>query len=242
MSAGAIFQESLRALSRQNLPELSQHDILAALEAGRPGPLAFLYEAGAEAGLPYQKLLTRATAIFFNFCAGNLPDDLMDNDCTYLVEPFRLGPCVQYVLQTLCFSTLLEAKLPAQTLASVAHELVLAAGQQLIEVRTQQWSAPLFRAVAEGIAVRQWSAYLQILWCDTALSGKSVTVSMNAGWAGHVAKDISSGDRRYSSLPEADKRQVVVSAREAAQARREEHLRCLDALLLTIDPVLQEAS
>ena len=59
MSAGAIFQETLRILNRQHLPEVSQRDLLAVLEAGRPGPLAFLYEAGAEAGLPRQKLLMR---------------------------------------------------------------------------------------------------------------------------------------------------------------------------------------
>ena len=241
MSAGAIFQEALRVLNRQHLSEVGQRDLLAALEAARPGPLAFLYEAGAEAGLPYQKLLTRATAIYYNFCAGNLADDLMDGDCSYLSEPFRLGPCVQYILQALCFHTLVEAELPGPTLASVTQELITAAGQQLIEVRIRQWSAQVFREVAEGIAGCQWSAYLQILWCDTALSSRAVTVSMNAGLAGHVVKDISSGDPRYTTLPEADKREVVAWARVAAQALREEHLRCLDALLLTIDPVLQEA-
>jgi hypothetical protein len=241
MSAGAIFQEVLRILNRYPLPEVSQHDLLAALEAARPGPLEFLYDAGAEAGLPYQKLVTRATAIYFNFCAGNLADDLMDGDCTYLSEPFRLGPCVQYILQTLCFRTMLEAELPDPTLASVTRELVEAAGQQLIEVRTQQWSAPVFRAVAEGIAGRQWSAYLQILWCDTALFSRAVTTSMNAGLAAHVVNDISSGDPRYTTLPEADKREIVAWAKDAAQALRQEHLRCLDALLRTIDPILQEA-
>ena len=242
MSAGAIFQEALRILTRQHLPEVGQRDLLAALEAGRPGPLAFLYEAGAEAGLPDQKLLTRATAIYFNFCAGNLADDLMDGDCTYLSEPFRLGPCVQYILQTLCFHTLVEAELPGPTLAAVTRELMTAAGQQLIEVRTQQWNAQVFREVAEGIAGRQWSAYLQVLWCDTALSSRAVTVSMNAGLAGHVVKDISTRDPRYTTLSKTDKHEVVTWAMEAAHALREEHLRCLDALLLTIDPVLQEAS
>ncbi len=70
------------------------------------------------------------------------------------------------------------------------------------------------------------------------LGGKS---EHERGLAGHVAKDISSDDPRYTTLPEADKREVVAWARMAAQALREEHLRCLDALLLTIDPVLQEA-
>jgi len=241
MSAGAIFQEALRVLVRQQLQEVSQRDVVATLEAGRPGPLAFTYAAGEDAGLPFQKLLTRATAIYFNFCAGNLADDLMDGECTYLSDPFRLGPCVQYILQSLCFRTLLEAELPPPTHTSVTQELLAAAGQQLIEVRTQQWSAQMFSQVAEGIASRQWSAYLQILWWDTPLSSRAVNVSMNAGLAGHVVKDISSADPRYTTLPEADKREIIARARIAAQALREEHLRCLDALLMTIDPVLQEA-
>jgi len=241
MSAGAIFQEALRVLVNQRLPEVGQRDLVAALEAARPGPLAFLYVAGVDAGLPYEKLLRRAVGIYFNFCAGNLADDLMDGDCTYLSEPFRLGPCVQYVLQTLSYRTLLEAELPGPTLASVTGELIAAAGQQLIEVRTRRWSAPLFREVAQGIACRQWSAYLQILWCGTPLSSRAVTVSVNAGLAGHVVKDIRTGDPRYTTLPGADKREVLAWARAAAQGLRDEHLRCLDALLLTIDPVLQEA-
>ena len=241
MSAGAIFQEALRVLVRQRLPEVSQGDVVAALEAGRPGPLAFLYGAGEEAGLSFEQIVTRATAIYFNFCAGNLADDLMDGDCTYLSDPFRLGPCVQYILQTLCVRTLLEAELPASTFSSVMQELLTAAGQQLIEVRTKQWSAQKFSEVAEGIASRQWSAYLQILWWDTPLSSRAVNVSMNAGLAGHVVKDISSADPRYSTLSALDKREILARARIAAQALREEHLRCLDALLLTIDPILQEA-
>jgi len=117
MSAGAVFQEVLRVFNRQHLPEVSQLDVLAALEAGRPGPLAFLYEAGVEAELPRQQLFTRAVAIYLNFCAGNLADDLIDGDCTYLSEPFRLGPCVQFILQNLFFHVLAEADLPTQTLS-----------------------------------------------------------------------------------------------------------------------------
>jgi hypothetical protein len=242
MSAGIVFHKALGVLGSQRLPEVSERDLLAALEAARPGPMAFLYVAGAEAQLPDQTLLTRTAAIYYNFCAGNLADDLMDGDCTYLSEPFRLGPCVQYILQTLCFHTLMEANLRGHTLASAARDLVAAAGQQLIEVRAQQWSASRFRTVAEGIAARQWSAYMQILWCGTDLADRAVAVGINAGIAAHVAKDIQSQDPRYMTMPEADKREIVALAIAAAQGLREEHLHCLDALLLTIDPVLHEAS
>jgi hypothetical protein len=241
MSAVIIFHKVLGVLGSQRFPEVSERDVLAALEAGRPGPLAFLYAAGEEAGLPEQKLLTRAAAIYFNFCAGNLADDLIDGDCTYLSEPFRLGPCVQFILQNLFFHVLAEADLPTQTLSSVTRELAVAAGPQLIEVRTRQWTEPVYRQVAEGIAGLQWSAYLQILWCDTALASRAAAVGMNAGLAGHVVEDIRSRDPRYTTLPEADKRQVVAWAVAAAEMLRKEKLRCLDAVLRTIDPVLKEA-
>jgi hypothetical protein len=241
MSAGAILQVALRTLGEQHLPEAGQRDLIAALRAGWPGPLAFLYVAGVDAELSDEKLLKRAAAIYFNFCAGNLADDLMDGDCTYLAEPFRLGPCVQYVLQSLCYRTLIEPEFSPETIASVTEDLIAAAGQQLVEVRTKEWDAAVFRKVAEGIACRQWSAYLKILWSETPLASRAIGVSQNAGFAGHVAKDITSADPRYTSLPEADKRLVCAWARAAADALRQEHLRCLDLMLTTIDPVLQEA-
>lgn len=242
MSAGAVFQEALRLLNHQHLPEVSQQDLLAVLEASRPGTLVFTYEAGVEAGLPRQKLLTRAAAIYFGFCAGNLADDLTDGDCTYLSEPFRIGPCAQLILLTLFFHTLLEANLPRQTLSLAMQELVAAVGQQHVEVRTKRWNAQVFREVAEGIAGRQWSAYLQILWCDTVLASRAATVGMNIGRAILVWDDIRSGDPRYTTLPKADKREVLAWAMKAMQALRKENLRCLDALLQTIEPILKETS
>jgi len=258
MSAEDIFYEVLLTTSRQHLPEAaSQMDIKAALEAGRRagrrdakakreanrqnGLLAFLSEAGIEASLPRQRLLTRAAAIYFFFCAGNLADDLSDGDCTYLADPYRLGPCTQLTLQNLFVHTLLKADLSSQTLSRVIQELIEAVGQQHIELRTKQWTAPVFREVAEGIAGRQWSAYLQILWCDTKLASRAATIGMNAGIVTHVAEDIQSQDPRYTTLPETDKREIAAWAAAAAQALRNEHLRCIDAVLSGIDPVLKQA-
>src|SRR5215475_1510507 len=118
MSAGAVFQEALRILNRQPLPEVSQRDLLAALEAGRPGPLAFLYDAGTEAGLPRQVLLTRAAAIYISFCAVNLCDDLTDDECRYLSAPFQSGPCTQAILHHLFFEIIAEANLPGTVLST----------------------------------------------------------------------------------------------------------------------------
>jgi hypothetical protein len=241
MSAGAVFQEVLRILNRQHLPEVSQRDLLAALEACHPELLTLVYEAGAEAGLPRQKLLTRAAAIYFNLCAVHLADDLTDGQCTYLVEPFRIGPCVQFILQNLFFHTLAEADLPGPMLSEIARELVITAGSQHIEVRTRQWSAPVFREVAEGISGRPWSAHLQILWHGTALVSRAKVVGMNLGVVALVAEDIRDRDPRYTSLPDPDRREVVAWAVAAIQALRGENLRCLDAPLRAVDSILKEA-
>ncbi len=241
MSAGAVFQEVLRVVVGQSLPEISQQDVVAALEAGRPGPLELLYEAGAEAGLPPETIVTRSVASYFFFCTANLCDDLSDGDCTYLADPYRVGPCAQLALQTLFFHALLRAELPSRTMSKVLEELTAMAGAQHIELHTKQWTAPAFRQVAEGIAGRQWSAYLEILWFGTALAGRAPTIGMNVGIAAHVAKDIQSCDPRYTTLGDRDKREIIAWARGAAQELRREHLRCIDAVLMTIDPVLERA-
>ena len=113
MSGGAIYQESLRVLRKLALPEQAERDVVAALEAAHPGPLALLYEAGVEAGLAREALLSRGTGIFLSFAAGNLADDLSDGECTYYARPSQVGPYVQFLLQNLAWSTLARAECPA---------------------------------------------------------------------------------------------------------------------------------
>ncbi len=241
MSAGAIFQEALRIVVQQSLPEVSQEDVVAALRAGGSGSLEFVYEAGAEAGLTPAQILSRGAALYFNFCAGNLADDLSDGDCSYLAEPHRIGPCTQFILQNLFFYTLANADLPNHTLSFVARELIRAAGPQHVELRTNRWNKALFRQVAEGIAGRQWSAYLEILWCGTPLADRAEFVGLNAGVAAHTVKDIQSHDLRFVTMEAADKREVVIWALTAARALHAEHLRCVDALLSALEPALEKA-
>ena len=215
--------------------------MFAALEAGRPGPLAFLYEAGAEAGVPRAQLLSRAAALFFNFCAANLADDLTDGDCTYLSPPFRLGPHIQFILHNLLFSTLAEAKIPHPTLAAAMQDLLLLGAGQVVEVQTQRWTATLFREVGEQISGRQWSAYLRILWSGTKLAARGAPIGMHTAIASHVAEDIRSADPRYMSLSTADKRAIVAWASASAEILRKERLHCLDAVLYGVDPILRTA-
>jgi hypothetical protein len=240
MSAGAVFREALRLVRQQALPEEAERDVLVALEAGRPGPLALLYEAGLEAGLEREVLLRRAAGLFFCACAANLMDDLADGECTYYAQPHRVAPGVALVLLGLSCAALARARVPAPVLAEASGLLAAAAGLQTLEVHTQAWTASVFQRVAEGIAGHQWALYLRVLWEGTALAGRSA-VGHKLGVVAHVAEDIRSGDTRFHGMPEADRRTVVAWARTAAEAVRHEGLRCLDAVLRTVDPVLATA-
>ncbi|MCP3065674.1 hypothetical protein LXT21_43595 [Myxococcus sp. K38C18041901] len=242
MSGGALYQEALRVLRRLELPDASERDVLAALEAAQPGPLPLFYEAGAEAGLERSVLTARGVGLFLSFCAGNLADDLIDGDCTYYDAPLRVGPCAQFLLQNLAWATLAEphAGVPLNVLEDGARMLALAAGPQALEVRAHEWTAPLFRRVAEGIAGRQWAAYLRVLWAGTRLEERAVQVGLALGVAAHVAEDIRSRDTRFTSMPVEDRLTVVTWARHAAESLRAQDLRCLDAALRRIEPILPE--
>lgn len=233
-----MFVEALRLVVSQPLPQICQRDVIAALEAGKPGPLEFLCEAGAEAGLPTRKILSRARACYLFFCTANLCDDLSDRECDYLPDPSRTGPCIQLALQNLFFNSLLEAELPSRTAAKLLGELAAMAGSQHVELRTKKWSAPRFKRVAEGIAGKQWSVYLQILWHGTRLARSAPAIGMSLGIAAHVAKDIESDDARFFSLSSADKRKIVSWATDAVQTLRARRLRCIDGVLTTIEPVV----
>jgi hypothetical protein len=242
MSAGVVFQEALRVLSACELPEEAERDVLVALEAGRPGPLALLYAAGAEAGLERALLLRRAAGLYFCFCAANLADDLADGDCTYYAEPVRTAPGVQFALMGLCTATVAQAQVPAPVLAEMARAQVAMAGLQALEVRTREWTAPVYRRVAEGIAGQQWALYLRVLWEGTALAERAAGVGRSLGVVAHVAEDLRSGDARFCGMPEEDGREVLAWIRSSADALRQEGLRCLDAVLRTVEPVLRESS
>ncbi|HEX8698570.1 MAG TPA: hypothetical protein VF815_07025, partial [Myxococcaceae bacterium] len=214
MSGGAIYQETLRVLRQQELPEAAELDVLAALEAAQPGPLGLLYAAGMEAGLPSRVVLVRGAGIFLSFAAGNLADDLCDSECGYYPEPMRVGPYVQFLLQNLAWATLAQAQLSGEVLAEAAHQLARAAGSQALEIRTRQWTAPLFQQVAEGLAGQQWASYLRLLWEGSRLA-EHAGVGRWLGIAAHVAEDIRSRDVRFFSMPAEDQREVVRWAREA---------------------------
>jgi hypothetical protein len=231
VSAGAIFQEALRVIRRQDYPEECERDLMAVLEAGRKGPLALLYEAGYEAGLDRATLLGRCAALFLGFCAGNLADDLADGEAGYLAEPFRLGPGAQYLLMSLCFAELASAGLPASALERGARTLARSSAQQQVEVRTKEWTAARYRQVGESIAGLQWQAYLYLLWHGTPLEPLAAEIGAAGGFAGFVIGDLRSRDPRLVGMPPEDRAQVMGWTEEALAALRAHPLRVVQAIL-----------
>ena len=116
--------------------------------------------------------------------------------------------------------------------------LVAAGGAQHTEMQTQEWTTAIFRKVAEGIAGHQWAAYLRVLWYGTALADRAATIGMNIGLATLLWEDICSQDVRYMSLTEGEQREALSWAIGATAALHQEKLRCIDAVLKTIEPTL----
>lgn len=241
MSAGVVFQEALRLLSQQGLPEEAERDMLRALEAGRPGPLALLFAAGQEAGLARELLLPRAAACYLWFCAANLADDLADGDCDWLPEPQRTGPAAVMLLQSLFMQAAVRGQVPAAVLGEVAREFTGMCGQQQVEVRTREWRLGPLQQVVGGISGQQWAGYLRLLWEGTPLAARGLELGRCLGVVAHVAEDVRSRDRRLYSLPAQEQQQVVEWAREAAAVLRGSGLRCMQAVLPTVEPLLQAA-
>ncbi len=178
-----------------------------------PGPLALLYAAGVEAGLRARRVLARGAGIFLSFAAGNLADDFCDGECDYYSRAVA-GGAVRAVppAEPGLGHAGAERRCPVEVLAEAALGLAQAAGPQALEVRTRQWTAPVFRQVAEGIAGQQWASYLRLLWAGTRLV-EQAGAGRGLGIAAHVAEDIRSRDWRFFSMPEADQREVVRWAR-----------------------------
>jgi hypothetical protein len=242
MSAGAVFQQALRIVCRHPLPDAAHADVLRALEAARPGGLLeLLCAAGHEAGLAREALHERAAAAFFVYAAGQLADDLADGDCDYLDEPLRTGPSLVFLLLQLASATL-AGSVPADVHRAAAADLVAGTGPQQVEVRTRRWSAALAQEVAEGIAGRQIAAYLRILWAGTPLAPHAPGLGRDLGVASHVAADARSGDPRYASLPQDERRALREWALAGAERALGVGLRSIAAALAEVVPVLRSSA
>ena len=242
MSGGSVFLEGLRILRSLELPEVAERDVLAALEAARPGSLSLLYEAGVNAGLPRDVLLRRAAACHFAYAGGSLADDIADGDCTYLEEPLKTGTCAVFLLQHLFLYAMAGTGVPSEVLSSAGYQLVQAAARQHIEVRTHHWTATLFKEMAEISAGAPFVAWLRMLWYGTPLFERAESIGFKIGIVGQTSEDLRSNDPRFTTLSATDRREVLAWALAAAGALHDEPLSFLQPFLRAIEPRLREAS
>lgn len=241
MSGGSVFLEGLRILRSLELPAVAEKDVLAALEAARPGSLSLLYEAGLNAGLERSVLLRRAAACHFAYAGGSLADDIADGDCTYLEEPLRTGTCAVFLLQHLFLKVMAGAGVPSEVLGAAAHLLVQAAARQHVEVRTTNWTAALFREVAEISAGAPFAAWLSMLWCDTPLQSRAISIGTHIGIVAQTAEDQRSGDPRFTTLSPEDRREVLQWSLDSVDALHRESLGFLTPFLRAEEPGLRAA-
>jgi len=237
----AVLQWALRFLETSGIHDPLRRDVAIALEVSRPGTLQLSYEAGIDAGLGHEELLVRAAAIYFLSSAVNVGDDLSDGDCTYFDEPRKTGPCVQAILRNLFTKLVLDAGVSPSGLSLAVGDLLAAIDAQRLELATSQWNADGYKRVAGGIGGRLFAAYFRVLWDGTPLAHRAPLVGDNIGRMLIVAEDVSSKDRRYTSLPPEDQRSVVAWAWTAVRRLRAERLRSIEFLLRPIEPVLRAA-
>jgi len=240
MSGGAVYQHCLRALAALELDPHATRDVLCALEAAREDALlTVLYEAVSEASLDRDDALSRAAGVFFLCAAGNLADDLVDDECTYFDPPFdvrptRVAPAVQYLLMHLSTATLARS-LPASTMGTVALELARATGPHQTEVRTTHWDLETYRRVGYGIAARQWAAHMRALWAATPLETDADAVGFGLGFCTHVVHDVRDGDPRFFTLPAHDREELL----REAETRLDEALARGRRVAMLVEPTLR---
>lgn len=242
MSGGSVFLECLRVLRSLELPAVAERDLVAAIEAARPGSLSLLYEAGLNAGLERSVLLRRAAACHFAYAGGSLADDIADGDCTYLEQPLKTGTCAVFLLQHLFLQVMAETGVPSEVLGAAASLLVKAAARQHIEVRTTAWTAPLFREVAEIGAGAPFAAWLSMMWHNTRFASRAQSIGFNIGVVSQTAEDHRSGDPRFTTLSPQDRAEVLAWSLQAVDALHQESMSFLTPFLRAEEPVLRAAT
>jgi hypothetical protein len=212
--------------------------VVKALTAARPGPGDLLRNAGTEAGLNPDEALSRACACFLNFAAFNLADDVSDAECDYLAADETTT--VLLILNNLFYSQLRHLDLPRGIEEQILSDLISAEESQAIEVMTTSWNARQVCMVTDGIAGRQWSAYLHLMWSGTASALRAEAVARDLGRSVLLAGDINSRDVRYTSLPVEDRRELLDSALDSVRALESSGLHFCDRLITTSRETITE--
>jgi hypothetical protein len=131
---------------------------------------------------------------------------------------------------------------PADVLSSAGHQLVQAAARQHIEVRTHQWTAALFKEMAEVSAGAPFVAWLRMLWHGTPLFARAESIGFKIGIVGQTAEDLRSNDPRFTTLSPTDRKEVLTWALTAVGALRDEPLSFLQHFLGELEPRLRQAN
>lgn len=217
MRGGAeVLRRTFGRLAAHQLDRDADRFVVEALMAAAPGPCGLLMQAGHDAGLDHVDAVDRASTCFLAFAAFNLSDDLSDGDCTYL--PPGQAPTIVLILESLFTLALCELQLSSEAQAQVMRDRLAAEAAQVLEVSTSSWTATQLRRVTEGIAGRQWAAYLRIMWTGTPLEHLATTVALEFGRVGLLADDIRSEDPRFFTLSAADRMAVLEEALDGVSA------------------------
>ena len=210
--------------------------VVEALSAAAPGPCQLLLHAGQDAGLDRSDAIDRASACFLAFSAFNLSDDLSDGDCTYL--PPAQGQAVVLILNSLFVASLRDLQLRSDVEAQVLGDLLAAEEAQVLELSSASWDAARLRIVTDGIAGRQWAAYLRVMWAGTPMEHLSTEVAVSIGRVGLLAGDISTDDPRFSTLPPLDRRSVLEEALTRVRALESVGARVAQSVVADCEPII----
>lgn len=215
----------------------SEELVVRVLQESAPGPNPTLIAAGIEANLLTTVMIDRASVAFLNFSRFNLCDDLSDGECTYLPE--GQAPVVLLLLSDVFFRELGELGLPHPLVGEIVADLVAAEQAQLEEIETETWDAAKLRRVTDGIAGRQWAAYLRLLWYGTELESRAADVALTMARFALIAGDVGSEDNRYRSLSLADKQITLLGAQEAIERALSLRLKFIDEIVEETRPILE---
>lgn len=212
--------------------------VIRAINAAAPGPGQALLNAGLATGFSDEVILARASTAFLNFAAFNLSDDLSDGDCVYL-SPDEAA-AVLLILGNIFFAAMRTLGLPEEAENQILDDLLAAEEAQVLEITTTAWGAERLTKVTDGIAGRQWAAYLKLLWTGTPLASRADRIARALGRVGLLAGDIRTGDERYTQLAVADRHVVVEQALAGVGDLEAEQLSFLQPTLEASAPVLLE--
>jgi hypothetical protein len=231
-----VLRRSLGRLARLRLHVDADRLAVTALRTAAPGPCQALFDAGRDGGLDLERALDRAGIAFCNFAAFNLSDDLSDGDCSYLPAP--AGNAVVLLLQGAFLAGLRELGIGPHTEDAVVADLTAAADAQVLELTTTSWDADRLWVVTDGIAGRQWSAYLRLMWTGTAVEGCAPDVARLLGRVALLVGDIRSSDRRYTELSRTSRKAVLDSALRCSHDLRAYGFAFTDAVVADALPCL----